>query len=371
MCSPMVVQKPGAVVHAASSPASPRPATSPWASASPQCSTRRRRPARAWSGDGAVADGEHGGVRAAHRGVHEHGAVDVESGGGRQVDPRGHAGAEDHEVGGQRLAALQRHAPARLDALDLGAEADLDARLAEQRRDEVAGALSQALGLRALLGRDEDDLEAAPYERRRRLAGDEAGADDHRASAGRRGGAQAQGVVHRADRVQPRVLRAVDGRALGLGARWPARRRRRPAAGRRRGGPRAPARSSATTRRAAAQRHGVGREPRLVLERQVGRLELAAQELLGQRRALVGEVGLGADEVDGRLAARLAIAARGAQRGRASPDDDDPLVGPHASKTSMRNWSLTSDATCPRASRSRRRAWTTSPVSGSMLDGGR
>ena len=34
-------------------------------------------------------------------------------------------------------------------------------------------------------------------------------------------------------------------------------------------------------------------------------------------------------------AAGLAVAARGAQRGRASPDDDDPLLGPHASKTSM------------------------------------
>ena len=49
MWSPIVVQNPGAVVQAASSPASARPATSPWASASPQCSTRRRRPARACS----------------------------------------------------------------------------------------------------------------------------------------------------------------------------------------------------------------------------------------------------------------------------------------------------------------------------------
>jgi hypothetical protein len=88
---------------------------------------------------------------------------------------------------------------------------------------------------------------------------------------------------------------------------------------------------------AAEQRHRVGREPRLVLERQVSRLELAAQELLGQRRALVGEVRLGADELDRSLAPGLAVAARGAQRGRASPDDDDPLVGPHAAKTSMRN----------------------------------
>ena len=63
----------------------------------------------------------------------------------RQLDARGDAGAEHHEVGRQRLAAGQAHAPARLDALDLGAQADLDAGLAQQRGDELAGALAQAL----------------------------------------------------------------------------------------------------------------------------------------------------------------------------------------------------------------------------------
>ena len=184
MWSPIVDQNPGAVVQAASSPASARPATSPWASASPQCSTRRRRPARGVLGRGDVAHGEHGWVRAAHRGVDQHGAVlDVEAGAGGQLAAGRDAGPEQDEVGGELLAAGEANAPARLDALDLGAEAHLDARLAEQRGDELAGPLAQAVGLRKRLGRDERRVDPAPRERRRRLAGDEAGADDDRAGA--------------------------------------------------------------------------------------------------------------------------------------------------------------------------------------------
>ena len=54
-----------------------------------------------------------------------------------------------------------------------------------------------------------------------------------------------------------------------------------------------------------------------------------------------------------------------------APDDHDPLLARHASKTSMRKASLTSEPTCARARRSRSRAWTPSPVDGSMLDSGR
>ena len=183
----MVVQKPGAVVHAASSPASVRPATSPWASASPQCSTRRRRPARACSRGGDVADGEHRRVRAAHRGVDEHGAVSTSRPASVASSTRGRdAGAEHHEVGRQRLAAVE---PPRASAARC---ARPRRRGGPRRRPRTAAsvmsspaALAQALGLRALLGRDEDDVDAAAHERRRGLAGDEAGADDHRAGARR------------------------------------------------------------------------------------------------------------------------------------------------------------------------------------------
>ena len=85
------------------------------------------------------------------------------------------------------------------------------------------------VGLRALLGRDEDDLEAAAHQRGRRLAGDEAGADDHRAGARRADGAQAQGVVDGADRCAgPGSCAPSIGRALRARSRWRARRRRRP-----------------------------------------------------------------------------------------------------------------------------------------------
>ena len=62
--------------------------------------------------------------------------------------------------------------------------------------------------LRALLGRDEDDLDAAAHQRGRRLAGDEAGADDHGARARLRQAAQAKGVVDRADGVQVGIVGA-------------------------------------------------------------------------------------------------------------------------------------------------------------------
>ena len=52
MRSPIVDQKPGTLSHRVGLPASERPTASPWASASPQCSTRSGRPAR---GCGATA----------------------------------------------------------------------------------------------------------------------------------------------------------------------------------------------------------------------------------------------------------------------------------------------------------------------------
>ena len=334
----MVVQKPGAVVHAASSPASVRPATSPWASASPQCSTRRRRPARACRAAAMSPTASTAGSELrieASTGTAPSWTSSPASAASRT---RGaHAGAEHHEVGRQGLAALPAaRASAARCAWHLGAEADLDAGLAEQRRDELARRARP--GARPA---------GAPRARRGRPSSPRRASDAAASQAmkpaptttarapGRAARAQAQGVVDRADGVQAGILGAVDRRALG----------------RRAGGEHAGVvgqllaalevhaarRAVESDRRApAAQRHGVGGEPRLVLERQLGGLELAAQQLLGQRRAAVGEVRLGAHDVHCGLAAGFAVAARGAQRRRAAPDDDDPLLGRHASKTSIR-----------------------------------
>ena len=183
-------------------------------------------------GGGDVAHGEHGRVGAAHRGVDEHGPVlDIEAGGGRQLAAGRDAGPEQDEVGGQLLAAGQAHAPARRDALELRAEAQLDARLAQQRGDELARSLAEAVRLRKLLGRGEDRVEPALGQRRRRLAGDEAGADDDArakrpaprgAAAGRR---PACGwCAGRGRRRRPPA-------GAGARSRWRARRRRSRAPG--------------------------------------------------------------------------------------------------------------------------------------------
>ena len=74
--------------------------------------------------------------------------------------------------------------------------------------------LAEPLGLRALLGGDEDDVEPAAGERRRGLAGDGSGADDHGAGAGsRRAQRKASSTVRTVCR--PRILRAVDRRSVG------------------------------------------------------------------------------------------------------------------------------------------------------------
>ena len=206
MWSPMVVQKPGrgrprGVL--AGERAARRPRRAP--ARRPSARRAGAGPARACSAAAMSPTASTAGSELRIEASTQHGAVlDVEAGAGASSTAGRRRCPSTTRSAASTSPPASRHAPARLDALDLGAEADLDAGLAQQRRDELAGALAQALGLRALLGRDEDDVEAAAHERRRRLAGDEAGADDHRAGARLRRGAQAQGVVDRADRVQAR-----------------------------------------------------------------------------------------------------------------------------------------------------------------------
>ena len=145
----MVDQNPGALVHAASCPASVRPAISPWASASPQCSTRSAPPGAGVERGGEVARGEHRGVGGAHRSVDRQRAVlERQPSRLRQRPPGSHAGGQQDRVGLERRAARQPHRPLGLDRLDVGAQAQVDAHLAQPAGDPLARALAQARRLR-------------------------------------------------------------------------------------------------------------------------------------------------------------------------------------------------------------------------------
>ena len=292
----MVVQNPGAVVHAASSPASARPATSPWASASPQCSTRRRRPARACCAAAmsptASTAGSELRIEASTSTAPSSTSRPAPAASSRA---RGDAGAEQDEVGGERLAAGQR----------ARASAARCARRSAPRRTSTPASHSSAVmssparsprrsACGTLLGRDEDDVDAAARQRGRRLAGDEARrrrpprafpAAPRRAGEGRRrpcgrcAGRDLAAPVHgRALRrraggehagVVGQLLAALEVHAARLAVE-PRPRGARGAASRR-------------ARRTRPRPRAAGR-----------RLELAAQQLLGQRRAVVGQVRLGA-----------------------------------------------------------------------------
>ena len=223
-------------------------------------------------GGGDVADGEHSRVRAAHRGVD---AAPL------RLDDRGPRRRPARSAGRRRCPGPRgrRAAPRRPSATRASAArcARPQRRGGPRRRPRTAASVMSSparsprrCGLRSLLGRDEDHVEAAAHERRRRLAGDEAGADDHRTGARRRRGAQPQGVVDRADRVQARVLGARRSAGAGAPSRWRARRRRRPAPGRPRGARRAAWRSSATARRARRRDTAWAANQCSALEREVG-----------------------------------------------------------------------------------------------------
>ena len=62
----------------------------------------------------------------------------------------------------------------------------------------------------------------------------------------------------------------------------------------------------------------------------VGLLALAAQILLGERRALVRSLGLVADQDQAAIEALLAQGLGGHGAGQAGPDDDEPLICGHA-----------------------------------------
>ena len=210
---------------------------------------------------------------------------------------------------------------------------------------------------------DEGHVGAAQRERCGELAADEPGPEHDRAGAwlGLRGDAFAVGAL--AHRLHPRVVEAGEIGACGLGAGGE---HDRVAA--KRGavdvdGPGARVDRGGFT--AEAQLYVVLVKPVLGLDRQLAGVELAAQELLGQRRPAVWDEGLLAEQRHLSCAAVLAVGAGGRQAGWAGADDHDPPGAHRPSKRSSLYPSRRASSACQPASCAASRSCTSSPSSGS------
>ena len=134
-----------------------------------------------------------------------------------QAEPRPHADADDHEIGLQHAAALERHAL----AVDRGhgiAEMEDDAVLFVQRAHEVAHLGPEHALHRPLLRRHDMDLDIARAQRRRDLEPDEAGTDHDRAARAVRRLDDRPAIGERAQRVDVRLVGARDRQPHRLGA---------------------------------------------------------------------------------------------------------------------------------------------------------
>ena len=126
-----------------------------------------------------IADRVDSGDAGFEKFVHGHAAVDLEAGLFRQSKARPHADADDHDIGFQHAAALERRAPA-VDRGDGVAEMKDDAVLLVQRADEVAHVGSEHAFHRPLFRRDDMHLDVTRAQCRRRLKSDKARADHDR-----------------------------------------------------------------------------------------------------------------------------------------------------------------------------------------------
>ena len=214
------------------------------------------------------------------------------------------------------------HALVALEARDLVAADDLDAVLLEHAPEVAPGGGAEAALERMVLEHDHRHLLAQLGQRGGDLGGDvgAAHADDVLGALGLR--ADAVGVAERAQVVHALELGAVDRQAADHGA---GRDQRAVEAdlllgrelGRARGG------VEVEDARARQQLDVVGLPPVGVVH--VGALGavLAAQVLLGGRRAVVGRMRLAPDEQDRAVEALLAQRVRGGRRGDASADEED------------------------------------------------
>jgi hypothetical protein len=284
----------------------------------------------------------------AHVLVHDDPAVpDLEPGRLGQARARLDAGAHQGQVG-RVLGEL-------LDGLS---QPQRDAERFQPALDAAARLLSQPGGLRDVLVADERDVDAAHGERGGRFAADEARAHDERGLGGRRTVAQDARRGEAAQEQHPLLRRAGDGQDGRFG---PGREHAGVVAERLARAERDGVRARIEGRDLAAEPHlhALVLVPGSVLDRQLGLVELAAQEVLRQRRALVGDDELRREQRDVAVATRGAVAARGGERGRAAADDQQL----HASNRSRAYFGVHAMwVGVPK--RARRCSWISSPVKG-------
>ena len=153
-------------------------------------------------GGGDITGGEHVGGARAQLFVDDDAVVDIEAGGGGELDPRHDTDTDDDEIGGLHVAVAQHHLFHGGAAAQLGdarlhpqAHAVVGVQLAEHGADLVAEDALEGHRERV----DEDDLGAQLSRRGTDLRPDPTGADHRHAAGGTDRLTQPVGVVDRAE----------------------------------------------------------------------------------------------------------------------------------------------------------------------------
>jgi hypothetical protein len=276
---------------------------------------------------GDVAGGEDARRARRQAGIDSHAALDREAGGAGQRDRRLDADTDEHRVGRQFAAVGQAHderVTARLDRGRGDAHAHVDAFCAVQCQHARADRFGHGPAEQARRPFDDGDRAVARTRRRRDLQADEAAADDDQArtrheARRERGGVVEGAQAEHAGQVGPRDRQPAQRAAGGQQQRFVA--------------------EAATVGESDLARRRVDRLDavdemgdglgRVVLGRTQGTLRGAAfagEQGLGQRRAFVGQVRLGADEHDRPGPAELAQGLRSPTADVAGSDDHHGAV---------------------------------------------
>jgi hypothetical protein len=154
-------------------------AVCPCRSATTQCSTRIRSP-EIGSGQRACRRPRRYRARFFHEFIDAHAFVDCEPGLFGKRKARAHANADDHQVGVEHAAALERYVLA-VDCGDTVLEMEFDAMLFVQSADEIAELRPEHALEGAFFRRDHVYLDVTGAQRGRSLQSDETRADHDRA----------------------------------------------------------------------------------------------------------------------------------------------------------------------------------------------
>ncbi len=277
-------------------------------------------------GVGDVADRKHDAraVHAAHRLVDDHGSVARrEAGLGCELTARAHACAEYDAGAADAPAVFQHDLASVVDRGHLCVAQQFDAEIAQPTGDLLGGLGPEALQLGKTLLADQRHGDVKVRKRAGDLAADEPGADDDHTLAGLDPLGQALAVGESPDRQHQRMPSARNPRSHGLRA-----------GGENDGigtqlaigeGHGAALRIDRARPPPEAQLHLMLVEPGFRFDRELRYVHFAAQEGLGQRRTLIGQARLDADERHGAVAAATPVCPRRGKAGGTGSHDDDPF----------------------------------------------